>query len=98
MKVYNAESSRMRLKELDLNWNFRSDGIEKEFIFNNFTEAFEFMTRVAALAEQQQHHPEWFNVYNKVQVRLTTHDFKGVTEKDFNFAHSMTHIFNMTDK
>lgn len=61
--------------------------LEKSFEFDNFTEAFAFMTRVAFLAEKHQHHPDWSNVYNKVVVKLSTHDAGDiVTEKDYELA------------
>lgn len=62
------------------------DAIEKHFVFKNFSEAFAFMTRVALKAEKMDHHPEWFNVYNKVDVVLTTHDTGGVSNKDIKLA------------
>lgn len=63
--------------------------MKKVFMFKNFSEAFAFMTRVAMKAEQLNHHPEWFNVYNKVEVRLTTHDAGGLTDKDVKLATAM---------
>ncbi|MEM9053914.1 MAG: 4a-hydroxytetrahydrobiopterin dehydratase [Pseudomonadota bacterium] len=58
------------------------DAIEKMFKFADFKTAFAFMSASALKAEQMDHHPEWFNVYNRVEVTLTTHDADGVTEKD----------------
>lgn len=62
------------------------DAIEKSYKFKDFNEAFGFMTRVALAAEKADHHPEWANVYNRVDVVLTTHDVGGVSEKDVALA------------
>lgn len=62
------------------------DAIYKEFVFSNFIEAFGFMTQVALKSEKMDHHPEWFNVYNKVQVTLSTHDVSGLSSNDVNLA------------
>ncbi len=62
------------------------DAIAKEFHFSDFGEAFAFMTRVALAAEHMDHHPEWFNVYNRVHVILSTHDAGGLTERDVALA------------
>ena len=65
------------------------DAITKKFQFADFNEAFGFMTRVALLADKMDHHPEWFNVYNKVEVTLSTHDAGGVTQNDIDMAKAM---------
>ncbi len=62
------------------------DAIARLIEFKDFTEAFAFMTRVAMLAEKMDHHPQWFNVYNKIDITLSTHDAGGVTEKDIAMA------------
>ena len=62
------------------------DAIQRTFRFSDFTAAFGFMTRMALMAEKLDHHPEWFNVYNRVDVTLTTHDAGGVTELDVTLA------------
>ena len=79
---------RTRVLEDIPNWSVVNgrDAIEREFLFNDFNEAFGFMTRVALLAEQQNHHPEWFNVWNKVHIVLTTHDAGGLSERDIRLA------------
>ena len=65
------------------------DAIVKEFRFKDFNAAFGFMTRVALYADKQDHHPEWLNVYNRVEVTLATHDAGGVSDKDVALAHFM---------
>ena len=65
------------------------DAITKSFKFKDFNAAFGWMTRAALIAEKMDHHPEWSNVYNKVEVTLTTHSAGGVTEKDINLAKAM---------
>ena len=63
--------------------------IERKFAFGDFSEAFAFMTRVALLAEQRDHHPEWFNVYNRVEITLTTHDAGGLSSRDVEMARAI---------
>ena len=60
--------------------------LRRDFRFADFNQAFAFMTRVALYAEKNDHHPEWFNVYNRVEVTLTTHDAGGVTQRDIDMA------------
>ena len=69
------------------------DAMEKSFNFVDFKEAFLFMTRVATKVEEMNHHPEWFNVYSKINVTLTTHDAKGVTQLDIEMARFMNQIY-----
>jgi 4a-hydroxytetrahydrobiopterin dehydratase len=65
------------------------DAIRKEFRFGDFQAAFAFMTRIALAAEKMDHHPEWTNVYNRVEIILSTHDAKGVTAKDIELAQAI---------
>jgi 4a-hydroxytetrahydrobiopterin dehydratase len=65
------------------------DAIAKTFVFEDFNQAFGFMTRVALVAEKMDHHPEWFNVYKTVDVTLSTHDAGGLTERDVKLAQAM---------
>ena len=67
-------------------WEGERDAIRRSFRFRDFGEAFAFMTRVALAAEQADHHPEWSNVWNRVDILLTTHDAKGLTQKDVALA------------
>ena len=67
-------------------WQREGEGIERTFSFDGFVEAFGFMSSVALLAERANHHPEWSNVYNRVHIRLTTHDAGGLTRRDLDLA------------
>ena len=69
-------------------WQLDDDrsGIRREITFTDFNAAFGFMTRVALKAEAMSHHPEWFNVYNKVQIRLSSHDAGGLSKRDVELA------------
>ena len=72
-------------------WSLRGDGlaIVREFKFSDFGEAFGFMTRVAIAADKADHHPEWFNVYNRVEITLTTHDAGGLSARDVALAEAI---------
>lgn len=70
-------------------WTREGDKITREYRFADFVTAFSFMTGVALVAEKLDHHPEWFNVYNKVRVHLTTHDAGGLSAHDFELARRM---------
>lgn len=71
-------------------WKEENNRLERNFKFSNFSEAFAFMTRVALLAEKLNHHPEWKNVYNEVEIRLSSHDVGNrVTEKDRKLAEAI---------
>ncbi|MFZ4607266.1 MAG: 4a-hydroxytetrahydrobiopterin dehydratase [Caulobacter sp.] len=86
-----AAAATARLK----GWTAATDGrdaILKTFTFKDFNAAFGFMTRVALMADKLDHHPEWFNVYNRVEVLLATHDADGVTELDVTLAGFMDAI------
>ena len=87
MKKLSAAARKLALKDIP-EWRKAPgrDAIVRKFAFKDFNAAFAFMTRVALLAEKMDHHPEWFNVYNRVDVTLTTHDANGVTELDVTLA------------
>lgn len=75
-------------------WTEENNQLKKTFQFKNFTEAFAFMTRVAFIAEKMNHHPDWRNVYNRVEISLSTHDAGGiVTDKDRKLAEAIDKLF-----
>lgn len=82
------EAGRNALLAAHPDWSLARDGmaIERKFIFADFSEAWGFMNRVALLAEKADHHPEWFNVYNRVEITLTTHDAGGLSQRDVDMA------------
>lgn len=70
-------------------WRLEEGALTSSFRFRDFAEAFAWMTRVAAIAEAQDHHPDWRNVWNRVELRLSTHDAGGVTAKDYRLARAI---------
>ena len=84
----------IRLSQIDIDeelknlsgWNVVNEKLHKEFQFDSFNQAFGFMTRAAMEIEKMNHHPEWFNAYNKIIIELTTHDAGGITKNDVNLA------------
>src|SRR5574340_454684 len=74
------------------------DAITRKFVFNDFNQAFGFMTRAALVAEKMDHHPEWFNVYKTVDVTLSTHDAGGVTELDVKLAEAMNKLAGRSEE
>ncbi|HET8745561.1 MAG TPA: 4a-hydroxytetrahydrobiopterin dehydratase [Ramlibacter sp.] len=92
-KLERAEAAGL-LRQLP-SWKFneeRGGTITREFLFHDFAQAFGFMSQVAVLAEKRNHHPEWFNVYNRVAVTLTTHDVGGLSTNDIGMALLMDRI------
>ncbi len=88
MAKLSAAEIEAALEDLD-GWSLRSEKLQRVFHFADFNEAFGFMTRVALLAERMNHHPEWRNVWNRVEVALVTHDAAGITKKDVALAKAM---------
>lgn len=70
-------------------WSVKAGKLHREIKFEGFVEAFSFMTSVALVAEATNHHPEWFNVFNKVVIDLTTHDAGGISARDFKLARAI---------
>ena len=81
----------LQLQDLS-GWAQDGNAIVKTFEFHDFIEAMSFMNQVAFYAEGLEHHPEWTNIYNKVQVRLTSHDVDGITSRDIRLAKKMQHV------
>lgn len=85
MKKLTELQIRAQLKELN-DWDYQDGSLVTSFEFKDFKDAFSVMTRIAFEAERLNHHPNWFNVYNQLDISLSTHDAEGVTEKDFEMA------------
>ena len=79
------------LKKLE-GWDYINGAIETTFEFKDFKDAFSVMTRIAFECEKQNHHPDWTNVYNKLNIRLNTHDADGITDNDIKLAHTIEEI------
>ena len=86
-----AAEIQQRLADLS-GWSLRQGKLYRSFEFENFVEAFGFMARVALLAEKMNHHPEWSNVYSRVDILLTTHDAGGISERDFALANQISQL------
>lgn len=99
MKKLTPEQLTQALIELNANldekqrWSIIDSKLQKTFKFKSFIRAFGWMSQIAIWAEKLNHHPEWFNVYNKVEVKLTTHDADGISELDFKLAAKMDLFF-----
>ena len=86
-----TEDERAELLADNPEWSLTREGkaIERKFEFRDFSQAWGFMNRVALLAESHDHHPEWFNVYNRVEITLTTHDAGGLSQRDADMAEAI---------
>jgi len=73
-------------------WGVDQHKLYRHFVFSNFVDAWGFMSQVALLAETANHHPEWSNVYNRVEIHLTTHDADGISERDFALARQINSL------
>jgi 4a-hydroxytetrahydrobiopterin dehydratase len=93
MNAYEPAQIEAALAQLD-GWRQVGSHIEKTFRFSNFVRAFGWMTSVALCAERLNHHPDWKNVYNRVEVQLSTHDAGGLTQLDFELAKQMDALFS----
>jgi len=85
MHVYTSVEIEKRLSQLN-GWYLDNDAIRKDWIFSDFNEALSFINKIGKLSEEHNHHPELFNVYNRISLRFNTHSAKGITSKDFSIA------------
>lgn len=88
MKKLSEQEIEKKLEGLK-GWEYINDSIVTSLEFDNFKETFAVMTRIAFECEAQEHHPDWSNTYNSLNISLSTHEAEGVTEKDFKLAHSI---------
>ena len=93
------EKQRMSELLIDLPaWRYeeaRGGLIKRDFVFTDFVQAFGFMTQLALAAEKRDHHPEWFNAYNRVEITLTTHDVEGVSMRDIEMAQLAERLYQV---
>ena len=80
-------------KDLLPKWDIQEVSLNQTFIFSDFIEAFGFISKISLIAESMGHHPEWSNVYNKVKIKLKTHDFNGVTQLDVQLAQKIDKVY-----
>jgi len=85
MKKYTDEEIQAALEKLE-GWKLQKGAIQKNYEFNDFNQAFAFLSRTALYSDKVNHHAEYSGVYNKVQIRLNTHDVDGISKKDIDFA------------
>ena len=85
-------SSLKTLSEKLSGWEVQQGKLRRKWVFNNFIEAFAFITKVALIAESMNHHPEWSNVYSTVNIELTTHDLGGISNLDINLAKAINNL------
>lgn len=96
-----SEDERANIAQRFPHWQFADpvqtenprDALHREFIFKDFAQAFAFMSHMAIISEASNHHPEWFNVYNRVAVTLTTHDIGGLSDRDVQWAQKADAFF-----
>ncbi len=91
MKTFDEIESKPFLENLK-DWEFKNNAIERNFQFKNFSKSLAFIIQVGLLAEKANHHPEIWNIYNKVKIRLITQDADGITQKDFDLANEIQKI------
>jgi 4a-hydroxytetrahydrobiopterin dehydratase len=93
MSIAKMSSPEIEAELNNLNgWELKNEKLHRELKFKNFIQAFGFMTQVALLAEAMDHHPEWFNVYSRVTIDLTTHEAGGISSRDIELAQKINKI------
>merc|ERR1712071_677742 len=93
MKLSDTDRTQLLKPLQEAGWTFENrDAIYKEFMFKDFNQAWGFMSRVALQSEKMDHHPEWFNVYNKVQITLSSHDVNGLSQRDIKLANFIENV------
>lgn len=97
MQSYSAEAIQQRLTFFP-EWRYQGGALEREYEFEDFLEAWGFLMQVALLAERHNHHPELWNVYNKVRLRWSTHEAGGVTERDFTLIEEVDRVYAATQR
>ena len=93
MTRLNKQEIQARISKVDAVWILKGKFIHRDFVFKDFIQAFSFMTSVALIAEKSDHHPNWKNAYNKVNIALSTHNADGLTDKDFELAREIDQVF-----
>jgi len=94
MNKYSTEQINAGLKNIS-GWQYNNGALEKFFLFKNFKETISAMVKIGFEAEAMNHHPEWMNVYNKLIIRLRTHDADGITDKDFMLAKKIDELIQV---
>jgi 4a-hydroxytetrahydrobiopterin dehydratase len=93
MTLAKLSDEQIKAELVNLNgWSVKGGKLHKDFVFANFVDAFGFMTKASMHIERMNHHPEWFNVYNRLSVDLTTHDAGGITKNDIDLAKTLNSL------
>ena len=104
MQLKKEKMKKLTENEIDFNlttlkgWSYNDNRIIKDFSFKNFKEAFAAMTKIGAVAEELNHHPDWYNSYNKLNIKLRSHDVDGLTMNDFELASRIEEIIAESTK
>ena len=97
LKYFNMDLNKEK-KDIDANWKINQKSINRDFKFENFKQALDFMNKVGKFCETINHHPNWYNAYNLVKIELTTHDLGGLSNLDFKLAKKIDTIYSSFGK